>query len=397
MVPVEELRRRVLGFQEVLRKNDVDGVLLVQRADTLYFSGTAQNVHVYLPSEGNPLIMAYRDIVRAQSECPWDIIPLTGISKIPQLLAGAHLKNPKVLGMEFDVLPVANFERYSKAFNETRFVDISYPLRLFRAVKSEWEIAQISETGKIYTSLLEYVPTILRAGMTEIELEGLLELKARTLGHETMIRVRGFGSEFHLGGVIAGDRAALPSYFDGPLAGLGASYTHPMGASPTPIAANEPIIMDLALMKLGYQIDTTRVLVIGQLSDEFRVAYETSLEIEERTRKALVPGRIAGEVYEEILSWVQKETPYAANFMGFGATQVKFVGHGIGLELDELPTISKGAKEVLQQGMTIAIEPKFVFPGRGAIGVEDTLVIDEGNGARYLCLGSHDIVQVPLV
>lgn len=99
-------------------------------------------------------------------------------------------------------------------------------------------------------------------------------------------------------------------------------------------------------------------------------------------------------LYEEIFSWVQKETPYAANFMGFGATQVKFIGHGMGLELDELPTISKGAKEILQPGMTIAIEPKFVFPGKGAIGIEDTLVVEGKRGARYLCNAPRNIIQV---
>lgn len=394
MVPIEELKRRWLGFQKTLQDQNIEGVLLLQRADTLYFSGTAQNVHVYIPSVGEPLVLAYRDLQRAQKECPWETLPLSGISKIPELIAASNRKVPKVLGMEFDVLPVANYQRYCKAFSETQFVDISHRLRLFRAVKSDWEIAQIEETGKVYTALCEYVPQILHSGITEVEFEGLLELKARTLGHESMVRVRGFGSEFHLGQVVAGPRAALPSYFDGPIGGLGASYAHPLGSSPNPIVASEPIIMDLVLMKHGYQIDTTRVLAIGELSDPFRKAYEYALEIEERIRQGLVPGRIIGEVYEEILAWVQNETPYAENFMGFGATQVRFIGHGVGLELDELPTISKGAKEILQHGMTIAIEPKFVFPGKGAIGVEDTVVVEREKGARYLCQASHKIVQV---
>ncbi|HVJ48531.1 Xaa-Pro peptidase family protein [Desulfitobacterium sp.] len=394
MVPIEELKRRWLGFQRILQSKNIEGTLLVQRADTLYFSGTAQNVHVYIPAIGEPLVMAYRDIQRAQEECPWEIVPLTGISKIPQLLAASNRKYPKVLGLEFDVLPVANYQRYGKAFVETQFVDIAYPLRLFRAIKSNWEIARIAETGKIYTALYDYVSTILHPGMSEVELDGLLELKARTLGHETMVRVRGFGSEFHYGQVSSGPRAALPSYFDGPLGGLGASYTHPLGSSHTQIVTGEPIIMDLVMVKEGYQIDTTRILVIGELSGAFRTAYESSLLVEEKTRQALVPGRTAEEVYEEILLWVQNETPYAENFMGFGPTQVKFVGHGIGLELDELPTISKGAKEVLQPGMTIAIEPKFVFPGKGAIGVEDTVVVEGKKGARYLCQAPREIVQI---
>lgn len=394
MVPRTELERRWLGFQKVLQNQKIDGALLTQRADTLYFSGTAQNIHVYIPADGPPLVLAYRDIQRAQEECPWRIIPLKGISKIPELLAGSGYTYPKVLGLEYDVLPVANYQRYSKSLVDTRFIDISYQLRLFRAVKSEWEIEQIEETGKIYTALCEYIPSVLKEGITEIELEALLELRARKLGHESMIRVRGFGSEFHFGQVISGLRAALPSYFDGPLGGLGASFSHPFGSSPQPISLNEPIIIDLVLMKHGYQIDTTRVFVLGEVSDVFKEAYEYSLEAEERIRRLLVPGRVTGEIYEEILTWVRKETPYGDNFMGFGATQVKFVGHGIGLELDELPTLSKGSKEVLQRGMTIAVEPKFVFPNIGAIGVEDTVVVEGEKGARFLCGYPRNIVSV---
>lgn len=394
MFPTSELKRRIEAFQEILSHQDIDGVLLVQRADTLYFTGTAQNVHVYIPREGKPVVLAYRDLARAQEDCSWEVIPLTGISKLPELITTEGHPLPKIMGMEYDVLPVANFNRYRKAFNETKLVDISYSLRLLRAVKSEWEITQIEETGKIFSALLEYVPTVLRPGMTEVEFEGLLEAKARILGHETMLRVRGFGFEFHLGAVVAGAQAAIPSYFDGPIAGLGASFAHPLGASRTPIQSGEPIVIDLALAKKGYQIDTTRMLVLGNLSEKFQKAYETSLVVEERIRQALIPGRITGEVYDEILAWVQKETPFGENFMGFGSNQVRFVGHGIGLELDELPTISKGAREVLQPGMTIAIEPKFVFPGEGAIGVEDTLVVEGQEGARYLCSAPRALVRI---
>lgn len=394
MFPFTELQRRVNSFQEVLRNLEIDGALLAQRADTLYFTGTAQNVHIYIPVEGKPLVLAFKDLARAQEECPWEIIPLTGISRIPQLISTAGHPIPQVLGMEYDVLPVTNFERYRKAFGETKFVDISYSLRLLRAVKSDWEISQMEETGKIFSKVLEYVPTILRPGMTEVELESLLEMKARMLGHETMLRTRGFNFEFHLGGVVAGARAGMPSYFDGPIAGQGASFAHPMGPSRTPIQSGEPIVLDLALAQNGYQIDTTRMLVMGELSDKFLKAYEMSLIIEEKIRQAVVPGRIAGEVYDEILAWVEKETPYSENFMGFGSSRVRFVGHGIGLELDELPTLSKGAKEVLQPGMTISVEPKFVFPGEGAIGIEDTLVVKGKDGARYLCSASREIIRV---
>ncbi len=387
-----EFHNRVERFQEVLRREGIEGVLLVQRADTFYFSGTAQNVHVYIPGAGHPVVLAYRDVGRAREESAWDVIPLTGISKIPDLIEGAGLPVPQVIGMELDVLPVSNFERYRKAFPEGKFADVSFFVRMVRAVKSAWELAQIEASGQVYQGLLDYAKQVIRSGRTEIELEIMLESEARRLGHQGLVRVRGFGSEFYCSGLISGARGAVPGYFDGPVIGIGTSPAYPKGASSATIQAGEPVLVDWVTMVDGYNIDQTRTLVVGEVSPELRNAYETAVEVEERVRRALVPGRVTGEIYAEILAWVRENTPYEHNFMGIGATRVSFVGHGIGLELDELPTISRGAKEVLAAGMVISVEPKFVFAGVGAVGIEDTMVVEGNTGARMLCNAPRDLI-----
>ena len=389
-IPEFELQQRVVKLQGTLQDKGLDGALLVQRADTLYYSGTAQNIHLYIPSVGRPLVMAYRDVGRAQDETAWEVLPLLGISKIPSFIQGSQLPLPKVLGLEFDVLPVNHYERYRKIFPEARFVDVSLLVRLQRATKSEWELARLEETAQIFPRLLDYAQGILSQGLTEIEFEAFLEQKARALGHEGLIRVRGFGSEMHFGVLFSGRRAALPGHFDGPMIGQGASIAIPMGASKAVIEEGEPIVVDLGIVVNGYQIDKTRIMALGYLSPELLEAHETALEVEERLRKALIPGRIAGEVYDEIVTWVKDNTPYEQNFMGFGQGRVSFVGHGIGLELDELPTISRGSKEVLVSGMVVAIEPKFVFPGIGGVGIEDTVVVEGVEGARYISLTARN-------
>ncbi|KTE91159.1 Xaa-Pro aminopeptidase [Desulfitobacterium hafniense] len=394
MFSKSEYERRLKGFQAILAQQEVDGALLVQRADTLYFTGTAQNLHLYIPQAGQPLLLVYRNMERVLAESPWEAFPLTGMSKLPELISEHGHSLPTVMGLEYDVLPVANYLRYEKIFSQTRLVDISYPLRLFRAVKSAEEIARLEENGRVYAQLLEYASTVLRPGMTEIELEGLLEAKARTLGHETMLRTRAFGFEFHFGGVVAGPQGAISGYFDGPVTGLGASYAHPLGPSHTPIQAGDMVMMDLVIAQEGYQVDATRMLVIGEPSQKMAAAYKLSCEIQERARLALIPGCKTGDVYAELVDWVERETPYAGNFMGYGKNQVRFIGHGVGLELDELPTISKGAQEILVPGMTIAVEPKFIFPGEGAVGVEDTLVIEGEKGARFLTHAPKSIFRV---
>lgn len=391
-VPLTELQERVSNFQDRLQKNGIEGALLVQRADTLYYSGTAQNVHVYIPRDGRPIVLAYRDFLRAQSESSWEVIPLQGMSKIPKYIREAGLPLPEILGLELDVLPVNQFERYRKIFPDVMLVDVSTEVRLQRAVKSKWELARLEESAQIHPKILEFAKEVLHPGMTEVEFEGLLAGKARALGHGGHVRMRGFDSEFHVGAITSGARAAVTSCFDGAVTGQGISIAHPSGASMAQIKSGEPIVVDMVTVVHGYQIDQTRIFSLGPLSKELIKAYEVARKVEERIRRALVPGRVAGEVYEEILTWVRENTPYEENFMGYGTSRVRFVGHGVGLDLDELPTISKGSKEVLKTGMVVAIEPKFVFPGVGVVGIEDTVVIEVEMGARYISIGPRELI-----
>ncbi len=390
-IPMKELQERVSYFQNVLQKSGIDGALLVQRADILYYSGTAQNVHIYIPKDGSPIVMAYRDFLRAQRESSWEVIPLQGMSKIPNYIQEAGLPSPKTLGLELDVLPVNQFERYRKLFPDVKMVDVSTEVRLQRAVKSEWELTRLEESAQIHPKILEYAKEVLHPGMTEVEFEGLLAGKARALGHGGYVRMRGFNSEFHVGAITSGDRSAVTSSFDGPVTGQGISIAHPNGATMARIKSGEPIVVDMVTVVHGYQIDQTRILSIGPLSDELKRAYEVARQVEENIRRALIPGKVAGEVYEEILTWVRENTPYEENFMGYGTSRVRFVGHGVGLELDELPTISKGSKEVLKSGMVVAIEPKFVFPGVGVVGIEDTVVVVDEAGARYISVSPREL------
>lgn len=394
IIELEELRQRVARLQNSLRQEGLDGALLVQRADTLYFSGTAQNVHMYISNAGDPVVLAYKDFARAQQESPWNVRQLTGLSKLPELIQQAGCPLPEILGLEFDVLPVSQFERYRKVFADTRFLDVSPFIRCQRAIKSTWELARLEESAKIYPQILAFAREVLHPGMTEIELEGLLAGKARALGHGGYVRMRSFGSEFHVGTVTAGWRAAVASYFDGPVTGQGISLENPQGASKERIREGEPIVVDMVTVVNGYQIDQTRILALGNLAPELEKAYGIACEIEEKIRKAMVPGKITGEIYDEIITWVYENTPYAENFMGYGLSRVSFVGHGVGLELDELPTISRGAKDALVPGMVLAIEPKFVFPGLGVVGIEDTVVVEGGEGARYLSIAPREIIII---
>ena len=132
--------------------------------------------------------------------------------------------------------------------------------------------------------------------------------------------------------------------------------------------------------------------MIGDLDPELQRAYDVAEQVLRATEARLQPGVIAEHLYLLALDQVQ-EAGLSAHFMGYGADQVKFLGHGIGLEIDELPVLAKGFKYPLAPGMVIAIEPKFTFPGRGVVGIEDTYLITD-NGYEKLTISREGILRV---
>ena len=123
----------------------------------------------------------------------------------------------------------------------------------------------------------------------------------------------------------------------------------------------------------GYTADFTRMFSIGELPGRLTSAYECARRAQAAAAACARRGTPCRDVYEAALA-VARNEGLEGGFTGYGPTQVRFVGHGVGLELDELPVLSPN-DQILEQGMVFALEPKFVFPGLGAIGIENTWVV----------------------
>ena len=104
------------------------------------------------------------------------------------------------------------------------------------------------------------------------------------------------------------------------------------------------------------------------------------------------PGTVAGDLYEAAIE-IAHEKGLGENFMGAGPDRIRFIGHGVGLELDEFPFLAKGQKTELQEGMVIALEPKLIFPGQGVVGIENTHVVT-AKGLEQLTRAEEGIVIV---
>ncbi|MEI7026966.1 M24 family metallopeptidase [Paenibacillus sp. y28] len=372
---------RIHTLQQKLHAKGIDGMVIAQNVDVYYFTGSMQTGYFIVPAQGEPVFYVRRSVIRAQEESAVQVEALTTLRGFGSSLKLAFPawytagKSP-VIAAEFDVLPVQVFQRLQSVLPGCQWVDGSLLVREARMIKSPVELAWIREAARVIDVAFQKALDRIKPGLTELELLAFIELAVRLEGHLGLMRMRGFNQETVTGMVGAGEAAAKPTYFDGPAGGLGLSSACPQTASRRPIRAGEPILVDIGCCIEGYVVDQTRTVVIGSLEDELTRAYEAAEQILHSTEALLKPGTVCEDLYTQSLR-MAAEYGLSEHFMGFGADQVKFLGHGIGLEIDEFPVLAKGFAYPLEPGMVLAIEPKFTFPGRGVVGIENNYAITE--------------------
>jgi len=373
--PKVELEQRIRRLQAHLQQHNIDSALILQRVDLFYFSGTFQQAALYIPAAGDPILMVNKNTERARAESFIEtIVHLKSPKHIPEILQTRGYNLPRSLGLELDVLPTNLFFTYQKVFSGAEISDISLPVRLQRAVKSSYELDIMRRAAELSDQVAARVPHILREGVTELELAGLVEAEARRLGHQGIIRMRLWGSEMFYGHLLSGPAGAVPSYLASPTGGRGASPAVAQGSSYKTIRRHEPVMVDYIFAYNGYLSDHTRIYCLGSLPQELVQAHDAMLQVQQLVSKIARPGVASGEIYDQALEKT-RELGYEDHFMGADRERVRFVGHGIGLEVDEFPFLAAGQSLELQEGMTIALEPKLIFPGQGVVGIENTHVV----------------------
>jgi Xaa-Pro aminopeptidase len=259
-------------------------------------------------------------------------------------------------------------------------------------VKTPYEVTQIREAAAILHKGYSEISGIIREGMTELEIDGHLSLIARREGHMGILRMRGWNQEMTYAHVLSGESGATISFLNSPHGGHGNTPAMAQGASFRKIRKNEPIGIDYGAGVKGYVADQFRTFVIGELPQDLLEAHDLSLQIHHRFVKHARPGVPCSDLYHLALEEAST-AGYGEVFMGFGEGQVKFVSHGLGLEIDEFPIIAPGFVEKLAEGMVIALEPKFVFPGKGVVGLEDDYLVT-ASGVERLTLTKEVLMKI---
>lgn len=399
--PRSELEHRASRLQAAMREAGLDGVLATQNADVFYLSGVVQQAQLYMPLEGPPCLMVRKHFDRARMTTALDesqVVGIRSLRELPGLIEGAGGR-PRRLGLELDTLPYNTYQAYAKALAplEAELVDASTLFRQVRAIKSEYELDQIRTAARVADVGIRAAAEAAQEGMTELELAAIIEAATRVAGHSGVLRMRFFGQEMHMGHLLAGNAGGVASFMNSPTGGYGVGPWAPYGASRRPIRRGEPVFIDYTGEWGGYIADQTRMLSIGPLSQFWQESYVAMVDVETYVAANARPGMTSGELF----SLAEERATHLGHgeyFMGppeaeSPGQKVPFIGHGVGLELDEWPPLQRGTDAVLQAGMVLALEPKLIYPNRGAVGLEDTYVLTE-QGLSPLTISSPQIFVV---
>jgi Xaa-Pro dipeptidase len=387
-----EFSERVNRFQRMLRDDEIDGALIVQKTDLFYLIQTDQNGLLWVPAEGEPLFLVRKSYERALQDALIDrILPLRTLSRVPELIKKNDGTKPDRMGLEMDVLPAKMYLSYKELFSDADMVDISLLIRSVRMIKSPREISLMRKAAAIADELFLKVPGFLKESETEIELALRAESFYRSKGHPGLTPMRAFNVRNVYGHIMAGPSAAVPSDSPGPTGGTGAGPLLSHGAGFGRIRPHEPILIDYTSNVEGYISDQSRIYSLGDLPEKFHRAHRVMIDVQQAVARNGKPGARPGDLYALALDIAEK-AGLSEGFMGY-PSPVPFVGHGLGLELDEWPLIGKNSDHILESGMVIALEPKFIFAGEGVVGVENTFVVTE-TGMEKLSRFPDDIIIV---
>lgn len=376
LVPPAEIRGRIKEIQIKMEVEDIDAALIFYRPNYFYFSGTSQYSILYIPVETDPILFVKRDPDRAREESPISsIIPFSSFNEIRALIQKNHGKVPSALGIEFDILPTRRYLSLSKTFPGVEFRDISRIIMNCRMKKTSFEIQQLKKAVQIGKEVFQAGRDILIPGLTEIEFGGLLELEAKKREHEGIIRINGLNHEGYSWHILSGPNGSILSEFDSPVGGQGLSPAFPMGAGLRKIQPNEPVLVDFNICYNGYIADQTRIFCIGELPDKFQAAYDCCRRIMNQISSRLAPGVQCSEIFD-LSKRLAQEEGYQKEFLGIEGKKAKFIGHGVGLEANEIPVLAARGGHALEPSTVIAVEPKIVFGGEGVVGLENMFLIN---------------------
>ena len=381
---IDDFRIKWNRIQTALKEINADGCLLSAGVNLFYVTGQMYNGYFYLPVEGEPWLF----IKRPNDLKGNNLVYIRKPEQLPEMFEKYGIKLPEKLLLEADELTYSEYTWLQNIFNPRETGNATSLMRNIRRVKTPHEISQTSISAAKHAATYREIPNCFKPGMTALEFQFEIEHCMRKNGKFGLFRAFGANMDIFMGSLLAGENAEAPSPFDFALGGAGVDISCPLGANGTLLKEGTAIMVDMAGNYSAYMTDMTRVFSVGKLTELAYKAHQVALEIQEEIASATRPGALCSELYNIAARIVEKEK-LEAYFMGT-KQQAKFVGHGIGLQINELPVLTPRSKEILEENMIFALEPKFVIPGVGAVGIENSFLVT-ANGSEKLTVFPEEI------
>ena len=383
-----ELKLRRDKIRALMAQQGIDAALITCNVNLIYTYGRVVSGYLYLP-----LNAPARLFIKRPNDIEGEHIhPIRKPEQITGLLKECGLPLPVKLMLEGDELPFTEYNRLAACFPETEVVSCGTALiRQARSIKTPIEIEMFRRSGIAHAKAYEQIPSVYKPGMTDRQLSVEIERLMRLEGCLGIFRVFGQSMEIFMGSLLAGDNAAVPSPYDFALGGKGLDPSLPGGVSGTLLQAGQCFMVDMGGNFYGYMGDMSRVFSIGKLPEQAYAAHQTCLEIQEEIVAMAKPGTVCEDMYNKAIEIVTK-AGFADYFMGVDQ-KAKFIGHGIGLEINEMPVLAPRMKQELEPGMVFALEPKIVLPGIGPVGIENSWAVTT-DGLEKLTLCKEEIIEL---
>ncbi|NLL20976.1 MAG: aminopeptidase P family protein [Firmicutes bacterium] len=347
------LNNRVAKIRQKMAENNIDALLVTHRPNVFYLSGfSGTSGFLLLTAEDALLYTDFRYLQQAGEQAPgFEVVRVNStadFSAAVQLISQKGLKN---IALEEAHISLREFHQFKNSYHgDGRIVPLFNFIEVMRAVKEEEEITKIATAARIADEAFQKILPLLKPGMSELDLAGELEYRLRKSGSEKL--------PFEII-VASGERSALP---------------HGTAGSRI-IKEGEPVTVDFGAVYEGYCSDMTRTFLFGAPSAKQQEIYNMVLQGQEMALSSIKPGQKASAADTLVRNFFQQ--------LGFGMYFGHGLGHGVGLEVHELPTLSPKGEGLLEEAMVFTLEPGIYIEGWGGIRIED-LVVLRSNGVQNL-------------
>ncbi len=343
-----------------MRSRRLDAFLVTARVDQFYLSGfTGEDGMALVTPKGVCLISDFRFKTAAERETPWARFVMRKKGLAIEVAKAARRLGLRRIGFAGNRLHVTPFDELRRQLSPVggRLVEVGDPIGTLRTHKDTGEVTAIRRAIRVAEQAFLAVRRTIRIGQTELELAHRLDYEMGRRGAESPA----FPTI-----VAEGPNAALPHAQPGD----------------RPIRRGSAILFDWGASVGGYRSDLTRVLFVDRIPTRFRRVYNVVLEAQQRAIRFAGAGREIRRVDRAARSHIAQ--------CGYGEQFGHSLGHGLGLEVHEIPSLNRRTKGRLEPGMVVTIEPGIYLPELGGVRIEDDVLVT-GQGVEVLTSLPRDL------